>query len=360
MFLNAVPIPLLDYTCSGTVPARDRERFLATERPFWVSAHDVLPSHLATDFLNASSENPLDLLFIYGPSGSGKTHYAQGLYVTYMMRYPRIAGRVLSALDFSRLWSETLKSGNTSDFHARFLKLNIFVLEDIQNIATNFPVQEELIYILDILGRHGTQFIFTSGAPLSHLPTLRPSLSDRIKSGVTLHLDHPDENVRRAILSSNEIRSGMKIQQSALDLVARQTSTVPEMLGIIKQLEMRRRITRNTEITSDDVTTTLEARKGEKTLTPHEIAKATGKFFGVTLADMRSASRLHGIVQVRGIACYLIRNLTGSTFSEIGKYFGGRDHTTMLYSYQQTELRIHTDKELEATIQELMQKFSSR
>lgn len=352
-----VEIPLYEKSTTSVRSSHNRAgagvcAFRYQVRPFLAGPENHVICSGVHEFLKENSQ--IFPLLFYAPFGYGKSHLAEGIFHTWQAFHPQSSAKLCTARDFSKHWLTFQKTQTITEFYHIYRKLDLLVLEDIHELVTMDATQEVLIYTLDRLYQRNARVVLTSAQPLSVLPLI-PKLASRLRGGVSLRIEAPGFETRRAILDLKEHAKGNQFLPEALDRLAERSCqtgiSVYEMLGNRRQLEWLRRTTEREEITAWDVDRFFEKKTENTSLTIAAIAKATAKYYGVRLSDLRSKSRRATLVAIRDVVYYLTRKLTQKTFAEIGEYFNGRDHTTILHGYQLAEQRLKTDPDTRRAVE---------
>ena len=182
----------------------------------------------------------------------------------------------------------------------------------------------------------------------AQLPGILPSLQSRLVAGLSIALMPPGPEARTAILQALAEQRNVDLPAPlARQLAEGLVGTAPELSGALMQLAMRHGLNGG-KIDARAVRKYLARREGPREPSLHDIALATARHFSLKLSDVRSAVRRRALVTARGVAVYLARHMSGANLEEIGRYFGGRDHATVLHSCRKTEALLQTD----ATVQE--------
>ena len=298
--------------------------------------------------------NPLVLC---GPSGSGKSHIAQGLATVWRARNRR--DRVISttAVDFARELADAIESQAVEEFRVKHRTANLLVVEDLGQLAAGksgkLSAQEEFIHTLDaMLATDGWVVVTASAAP-AELPGLLPALQSRLAVGLTIPLAPPGPAARLAVLQQLAALRKVQLPESVAQVLADGLAgTVPELAGALIQLAMGGPVG-DGPIDLSSVRRYLAQRNRQQQPTLHEIALATARHFSLRLSDLRSPVRRRALVTARGVAIYLARHFAGASLQEIGRYFGGRDHTTIMHSCRKMEEIVEGDPTLHAAIEKL-------
>jgi len=306
----------------------------------------------------AKAYNPL---FIYGGVGLGKTHlmHAVGHYAR--QRFPDIRVEYVSTETFTNDLISAIRSDRMNQFRERYRSVDMLLVDDVQFIAGKERTQEEFFHTFNALYEDGKQILLTSDRPPKDILTLESRLRSRFEWGLITDIQPPDLETRIAILKMNAERRGVQLGEDVLEFVARQVaSNIRELEGALMRLIAYASLS-GVEITPRvaasalaDLFTTPEA------VTMDEILTAVAEHYGVTPTDLKSKGRSKEVVRPRQVAMYLIRQLTDSSLPEIGQFFGGRDHTTVLYATQKIGKLLADDAELRRTIESFEKRWAGR
>lgn len=294
-------------------------------------------------------------LVVYGPTGTGKSHLARGLAAQWKNRFPSRTVVSTSAVDFSRELADAIETQDMQDFRARYRKARLLVFEDLGRLAGKRAAQEELIYTLDALLTAGRQVVLTAAA--ARLPELMPALQSRLIAGLTVPLVPPAPETRLVILQRLAKLREIELSEPVARVLAQGLSTtVPELLGALIQLETQARL-QGIAIDAQAARIYLVRRNGLRQPGLRDLAAATARYFSLKLSELRSPSRRRAVVTARGVAMYLARQLSGKSLEQIGRYFGGRDHTTVMHGCRKTAELLKTDPTVTRAIQQLQENW---
>lgn len=300
---------------------------------------------------------PFNPLVFYGPSGTGKSHLARGLAAAWKNRFPGQRVAYAMAVDFARELADAIEAQAIEDFRERYRGAALAVFEDIGGLAGKDAAQEELLPTLDALLQNGAQVVATARTAPSTIRGLLPGLQSRLAGGLTVPLFPPGPAARLAIVQCLAQLREIELAEPVARLLAEGLSgTVPELLGALVQLEVPARHDRQT-IDARAVRQYLAERNQAQRLQVREIALATARHFSLKLADLRGSSRRRPVVAARDVAMYLSRTITNESLYQIGQFFGGRDHTTVLHACRKTKELLRDDPAVRQAMHELQQKF---
>lgn len=279
-------------------------------------------------------------LYLFGPAGSGKTHLVQGMLKAVLGRSPRLRAACLSARQFSafvapRAGQQPMESQSTS-----LRRLELFILEDVQDLAQQDHAQLELTFTLNALCARRSQVVFTGRVIPDELRGISPALCSRFASSAMLPLSAPGRKSRNALLKEFVARRQIPLSQEAFHILA---DGVP---GTMRDLHAALTyLCAASESTGQPIDShlarqyvTLDSRYADHPALC-AIAQIVADHLGVTVSQLQSPRRDRPLPFGRQLCMYLARSLTPCSQGEIGRFFGGRDHSTVLYACQRmTEL----------------------
>jgi chromosomal replication initiator protein len=302
----------------------------------------------------ADACNPLVL---YGPSGTGKSHLARGIAAAWKTRHRRQRVVSTTAVDFARELAEAIETQGVEEFRDRHRSAALLVVEDLGMLMTRkrekLSAQEELIHTVDALTAERRWVVATASAPPTELSGIHPMLQSRLMSGLTIRLAPPGLETRLALLKQWAALRDIVLTESAARVLAEGVGgTAAELAGALAELAVSEDIG-DGRLDSDAARRYLARRNGGRRPSLHEIALAVARHFSVRLSDLRSSARRRALVTARGVAAYLARRFAGMTVKDIGNYFGGRDHATVIYGCNKTEEWMETDATVRQAVEQL-------
>lgn len=300
-----------------------------------------------------STFNPF---FLYGPSGVGKTHLVNAIGVRIKQLMPEKRVLFVSAHVFKTQFTDSVLHNTQNDFINFYQSIDVLIIDDIQEITTP-KTQMAFFHIFNHLQQNNRQIIITCDRPPVLFEGIEERMLTRFKWGMTVEMEKPDTKLRRDILISKIRRDGLDevIPADVVQYIAQNVeSSVRELEGIINSI-MAYSVVDNCEIdlalTHRVVARAVNLEKKE--LSADDISSAVCQHYGVKQKDLSSKSRKQNIVQARQLAMYLIHKYTETTYSQIGRMYGKRDHSTVLYACNQVGRRIGVDKTFRREVEEL-------
>ena len=298
------------------------------------------------------AEPLVELVVFVGPSGVGKTLASVELVELWRTEHPSARIVQTTAADFARNLSHARKADAVDDFRAKHRDVDLLVIDGLEDLSERTTAQEELVRTLDALRETGGRTVITMRSLPTETRALGPMLTSRLSGGLTVPVELPNESTRRAVIEHFADRLQATIDPPAAEmLAARLQITVPEIHGWLVRLASET----NHHLTADAVCEALDAGETGERAGPElaEIATVVAKRCRVKKSEMQGPARRASLVRARGLAMLAARRLAKKSLSEIGRYFGGRDHTTVLHACRKTEELLTTDPQWAAVWNEL-------
>ena len=295
-------------------------------------------------------------LFIYGGVGLGKTHLVNAIGHQVLDRNPSARVVYLSSESFMNELIAALRRDRMDEFKARFRKIDVLIVDDVQFLAGRERTQEEFFHTFNSLYDGHHQIVLTSDKFPKEIPDLEERLRNRFEWGLIADIQPPDVETRVAILEKKAEVEGVELPQDvAIFLATNIDSNVRELEGSLTRLGAFASLNK-CPITVDfarDVLQSVLRERTDRAITIESIQKAVCDFFRIRPNDLRSKRRTRTIALPRQVAMYLCRRYTNASFPVIGDRFGGRDHSTVIHAAQVIERRLREDPTFRATVERL-------
>ena len=303
------------------------------------------------------SFNPL---FLYGGVGLGKTHLMHAIAHELQTRRPDLRVLYLSAEQFMYRFVQALRDRQIMDFKGLFRSVDVLMVDDVQFIAGKDSTQEEFFHTFNALVDQNKQIVISADRAPGEIKDLEERIKSRLQCGLVVDLHPTDYELRLGILQqkADYYRTqyqGLKLADGVLEFLAhRITTNVRVLEGALTRLFafaslVGREIT--LDLTQDCLADILRA--SDRKVTIEEIQRKVAEHYNVRLSDMIGPKRLRSIARPRQIAMYLAKQLTPRSLPEIGRRFGGRDHTTIMHGVRKIEELMSTDSQLADDLQML-------
>ena len=280
----------------------------------------------------AKSYNPL---FVYGGSGLGKTHllHAIGHYVQRL--YSRLRVRYVTTEQFTNEFIEAIQNKGAAAFQRRYRDADVLLIDDIQFLERAERTQEEFFHTFNALHNAEKQIVISSDRAPKSIAQLEDRLRSRFEWGLMVDVQPPELETRIAILRRKAEAERLDISPDVLEVIAKRVrSNIRELEGALHRVAAFASLqsTRPDLRMAEQVLKDLFPDDGEREITCDLIMRVTAEFFDLNVDDLESKSRTRQFVNARQVAMYLVREMTEMSLPQIGKAFGGRDHTTVMHA----------------------------
>jgi len=305
------------------------------------------------------SENPgsaYNPLFLHGNVGLGKTHLLQSLCRTILDRNAEARILYLSCETFVNHFISALENGDLERFRTKYRNVDLLVVDDIHLLANKERTQEEFFHTFNTLYNAGKQIVLSSDSPPKDIPTLQDRLVSRFKWGLVTEMEAPCFETRMAILRRKSRERGRELPEDVAKILAeRIDSNVRELEGAVTKVLSFSALS-GQPVTPGLVRQCLQelfaVRRGQPSI--EDVLRIVTDHFDVKLSELQSRKRTQAIAFPRQIAMYLARRITSLSLEEIGGYFGGRDHSTVLYGVQKITNLAKQDTGVQRVLAELV------
>lgn len=300
-------------------------------------------------------------LFIYGGVGLGKTHLINAIGNSVIDRMPDIRLLYAPAEQFTNEFVYSMRNDRMDEFKEKYRNLDVFLIDDIQFIAGKSGTQEELFHTFNALYESQKQIVFSSDRPPRDISPITERLRSRFGMGLIAEIQVPDIETKVAILEKKSEMEGIKLPEDVmLFLASRIKSNIRDLEACMIRLGAYSSLSGKT-ITMDMVKEVLKdlIPEEEKILTVEFIQKTVCEYYGIRLQDIKSKKRTRDIAFPRQVAMYLSKVLTDASLCDIGKNFGGKDHSTVIHACRQIEERKKIDEEFSKKLDYLIKKIKN-
>jgi chromosomal replication initiator protein len=296
--------------------------------------------------------------FLHGPVGLGKTHLLQSLCFTLLQRNPDTRILYLSCETFVNHFISALENGDLQKFRHKYRTVDVLVVDDIHLLANKERTQEEFFHTFNTIYQAGKQIVLSSDSPPKDIPTLQERLVSRFRWGLVTEIEPPCYETRMAILKRKSREKGREIPDDVARLLSeRIDSNIRELEGAVTKLIGYSNVSGaaiTPELAREVLRDLFAKRKGQPSM--DDIIEIVVEHYGVKLSELQSRKRTNAIAHPRQIAMYLARQITRHSLEEIGGYFGGRDHSTVLYAVE----KVAESGRQDAAVQEMLDGFLGR
>jgi len=314
-------------------------------------------AHAAARRVAEATDVSFNPLFLYGGVGLGKTHLMHAIAWEIRTRQPERKVLYLSAEKFMYQFVRALRFKDTMAFKQQFRSVDVLMIDDVQFISGKDSTQEEFFHTFNALIDHNRQVIISADRSPSDLEGIEERIRSRLGWGLAADIHPTDYELRLGILQAKaeemiQKNGPVTIPAGVLEFLAhRIVSNVRELEGALKRVVayasfVGRPITLDM---SQEVLRDL-LRSNDRKITIEEIQRRVAEYYNVRLADMLSARRARAVARPRQVAMYLAKQLTSRSLPEIGRKFGGRDHTTVIHAVRKIDELCHLDSGIEEDV----------
>jgi len=307
----------------------------------------------------AKAYNPL---FLYGGVGLGKTHLMHAIGHAVLEKHHRRRVAYVTSEKFMNEMITSIQEGRMNDFRTRYRTVDVLLVDDIQFLAGKDRTQEEFFHTFNSLHELNKQIVISSDRPPKEIPTLEDRLRSRFQWGLIADIQAADFETRVAILKSKVGPYARLVPEDVLSFIAHKIQkNIRELEGALIRVIAHASLNRtavNVDMAAkllQDVIPSTENR----TLSIDAISRTVANFYHISLEEMKGKRRDKHIVFPRQVAMFLIREETASSLPAIGQAFGGRDHTTVLHSYEKISTESKEDQRLQSDLRKLREMLYS-
>ena len=328
---------------------------------FVSGAANVLASNAAQRM--AAVETPqFAPLYLKAATGQGKTHLLHAIGHAYLTDHPRARIFYCSAERFMVEFVQALKANQMIEFKARLRSFDLLLVDDIQFIIGKASAQEELLYTIDALLAEGKRLVFAADRAPQALDGVEQRLLSRLSMGLVADIQPADIELRRAILEHRLQRfSPTHVPADVVEFLARTINrNVRELVGGLNKLIAYAQLTGQAvslQLAEEQLTDILSANR--RRITIDEIQRTVCQFYRVDRTEMASKRRARAVVRPRQVAMYLAKVLTPRSYPEIGRKFGGRDHSTVIHAVRLIEDLRTRDADMDGDVRSLLRQLES-
>jgi chromosomal replication initiator protein len=298
-------------------------------------------------------------IFIYGGVGLGKTHLLQSVGNEVLRQQPDIRIKYTTADWFTGELVESIRNQKVSEFKASYQSADLLIIDDIQFLSGREKTQDEFFHIFNTLYQANKQIVLSSDRPPQAIPTLEDRLRSRFQGGMIADIGRPDLETRMAILKIKTAERHFYLDDEAIRFIAENvTNNIRELEGALNRIVAScefHKITPTISYIKKTLGNIIANTK--RSISPERIMKMTAEFYNIEEADLTRKGRKTEVVHPRQVGMYLMRMELQTSFAAIGKYFGGRDHTTVLHACEKIKNDLDENLRLKEEVASLKEKL---
>jgi chromosomal replication initiator protein len=321
---------------------------------FVIGAGNRLAHGAALAVAEAPSEayNPL---FLHGPPGLGKTHLLAAIANYLHDNAPGLSVRYTTAESFTNEFVIALRNSGAEAFKARYRDIDVLLIDDVQFLEGKPATEEEFFHTFNALYESGSQLVLSADRIPSELSTLASRLRDRFEWGLTIPVEPPNLATRLTVLRHLVAEAGVEIADAGAlnELAGRIDANIRQLHGALTRVIAHASLMAR-PLSSELIAEVIpRSSRAAKALPVEEIQQQVAERFGISRAELVGTSRATTPLRARQVAIYLTREMTDLSLPQIGRLYGGRDHSTVLNSLRRVEAGIGEDTELTERVEEL-------
>lgn len=325
----------------------------------------VMAAHQVADY-PGERFNPL---YLYGPTGVGKTHLLEAIYCDLRKNHPGLNVVLITSEAFTNYFTQALASKTVPSFRQKFRNVDVLMIDNVEFLDNKKATQEEFLHTVVQLIEQGGQLVISGDRHPRLLSRHREEVTTRLQSGMVCRIESPSEQTRRQVAASLALPNKDAFTTETLNYVARRCQrNIREIQGALNCLHGHYTLSqkRITVARAREILGELE-QECRRLVRISDVEKVICDAFGLKAADLRSRSRRKAVSQPRSLAMFVARKLTRTAYREIGMYFGGRDHSTVVAAEKRVADWLQQDKPLELpsscrgqTVSEVLQELEER
>lgn len=332
-----------------------------TFEAFAVSTTNEMAHAAATAVSNrpGQSYNPL---FLYGGVGVGKTHLMQAIGNNILKNNPTVRILYCTGEEFTNEIVHAIQTKKASSFKDKYRTADVLLIDDIQFIAGKNAVQEEFFHTFNALTKVQHQIVLTSDRPPHEITLLEDRLRSRFEAGLMIDIQQPSFELRTAILLVKSKAQNLPISIEMAKTIAARVESARKIEGIItsirSEIELKRK-NLTPELIDEILQQEIETKRPKIKVAPGDVIKTVANHYHIKQTSLKGHSRVKSLVVARHVCMFLMKKELSLPLTEIGRWFAGRDHTSVLHAVNKVEKEMNIDDTLQQDISALRTTLSA-
>lgn len=293
-------------------------------------------------------------LFIYGNTGHGKTHLIQAVGNYIKMNHKEKKVYYLTSDRFAQEYINSLNNGKVNLFKEQYRKYDLLIIDDIQFFASKQKIQEEFFHLFNTLQDNNKQLVFSSDKHPNFIQGLEDRVRSRFNAGMIVEIPAPDIESRTQILKKKSLASNLLLSPETIEYLATSIEgNIREIEGVLNSILCQTQL-KNKELDINEIKNLIRnSIKPKKLISVKEVIKIIADFYNLEEGAVYKKTRKKEVVKPRQIIMYILREDFNISYPSIGEKLGGRDHTTVIHSYEKIKNDIKTDLILNKEINQI-------
>ena len=293
-------------------------------------------------------------LFFYSPSGLGKTHLIQAVGNEIKRLFPEKKVIYMTGEKFSTDYVTSVLQNKANAFREKYRKFDVLIIDDIQFVSGKEGTQTELFHLFNTLYEQGKNIIFSSDKHPNHIIGLEDRLKTRFNAGMTIDIQEPDLESRMAIVQEKTAHLSQPLDEEVLLYIASSiTGSIRELEGVLNIITMHAQV-RQKPITLSEVKTLVKNNvKTKKIISVDTVVKTISDYYNLDERVIYEKTRRKEIVRARQIIMFILREDFNESYPSIGAKLGGKDHTTVIHSYEKINTELKSDPHLMKQVEDI-------